>query len=160
MVSKLLPHHLSDQMFKLKQKTTQASYLSFALGNVLYAINIQNIVNIIEGANLIYLSHMSPPIVGMHYSNNMFIPILDFAGYRPHSKQAKLLILSNNSLKKDQNFGLSVDAIDQIMYFKESNLIKNAYPFNNLLPSYFYAYNRDNVINFIDTQDLFNQIEP
>ena len=160
MVSNLLSSSISDEMLKLKQKQNQTSYLSFMLGNTIYAINIQNIVNIVERANLIYLSHMSPPIVGMHYYNNVFVPILDFAGYRPHSKDTKLLILSINSFKRDQSFGLSVDSIDRIVYCKDSALEKNKYPFNNLLPSYYYTNNKNRLINFIDVQDLANQIEP
>lgn len=159
MVSNTLSAGISDEMLKLKQKQSQTSYLTFFLGNTVYAINIQNVVNIIEKANLIYLSHMSPPIVGMHYYNNLFVPILDFGGYRPHSSDAKLLILSTNSFKKDQNFGLSVDRIEKLLYFKDRDLLQNQYPFNNLLPSYYYSNTKNKVVNFIDVQDLANQIE-
>lgn len=159
MVSNTFSAGISDQMLKLKQKQSQTSYLTFSLGSTVYAINLQNVVNIIEQANLIYLSHMSPPIVGMHYYNNLFVPILDFGGYRPHSKDAKLLILSTNTFKKDQNFGLSIDRIDKLSYFKDNELLQNQYPFNNLLPSYYYAHSKNKTVNFIDVQDLANQIE-
>lgn len=162
MTQQLEKDSLSDKLFKLKQSNSQTSYLCFNLAETNYAINIQNIINIIENPSLVYLSHMSPPIIGMQHYNRLFIPVLDFAGYRPYSKNYKLLVLSSNYFRKDNPFCLIVDEINELKYFKQKDLEKNPYPFNNLLPSYYYCPAKrapKKTVHFLDVQDLENQID-
>lgn len=159
MKSKINQKSISDGMFKLKQESSQTGYLNFELAQTIYALNIQNIVNILEKPNLVYLSHMTPPIIGMQFYEQVFIPILDFAGYRPYNKDSKLLILSSNVFKKDHPFGLIVDAIGELQYIKQKQLIKNPYPFNSLLPSYYYSIYKKSPLNLLDIKDLENQID-
>lgn len=162
MTQQLENESLSDKLFKLKQGNSQASYLCFNLADTSYAINIQNIINIIEKPNMVYLSHISPPIIGMQHYNKLFIPVLDFGGYRPYNKNYKLLVLSSNYFRKDNPFCLIVDEINELKYFKQKDLIKNPYPFNNLLPSYYYYKAKrltKKSVHFLDVQDLENQID-
>lgn len=150
---------ITEQIFKHKQKSSQTSYLCFRLKDAYYAINIQNIIDIIENPSLVYLSHMSPPIIGMQHYLNGFIPALDFAGYRPYSQKGKLLILSTSFFRKDHPFCLVVDQISRLVYFKHDELIQNPTPFNELLPAFYYAYHQGKKVNFLDLQDLANQID-
>lgn len=158
---------ISDQLFKLKKSKLQTCYLSFVLTNTNYAINIQNIINIIDTPNLIYLSHMTPPIIGMQHHDSSFIPVLDFAGYRSNhtnnTTKPKMLVLSESCFRKDKSFGLLVDSITAIEYFKQKDLIRNKQPFDNLMPAYYYATVDDNRnksrINLLDINDLANQLD-
>lgn len=150
---------ISDEMFKLKQESSQTGYLSFELASTYYAINIQNVVNILDKTQMVYLSHLNPPVIGMQFYNKVFIPVVDFAGYRPYSKKVKLLILSSNMFRKDQPFGLIIDEVNSLHYIKQKDLINNPHPFNNLLPSYFYIKTRSNKLFFLDIKDLENQID-
>jgi chemotaxis signal transduction protein len=154
-----IQHSISDELFKLKQESSQIGYLCFTLGSANYAINIQNILHIVDTPALVYLSHLSPPIVGMHYYEQRFIPALDFAGYRPHTNLLKLLILSSNIFRKNNPFGLVIDNVHELQYFKIKDLIENPYPFNNLLPSYYYTDFKERQLHFIEVQDIENQIE-
>ena len=95
----------------------------------------------------------------MHYYGQLFIPILDFAGYRPYGSPSKFLILSSNIFRRNNPFGLVIDYVNELQYFKPKELIKNPYPFNNLLPSYYYIDFKERKLNFIEVQDLENQIE-
>lgn len=150
---------ITEQIFKHKQKSSQTSYLCFKLAGVFYAINVQNILDIIEQPHLVYLSHMSPPIVGMQHYHSRFLPVLDFGGYRPYSKDGKLLVLSSNYFRKDHLFCLVADNITKILYFKHNQLVQNPTPYNELLPAFYYAFHQGKKVNFIDLQDLENQIE-
>ncbi|MBP9722165.1 MAG: chemotaxis protein CheW [Gammaproteobacteria bacterium] len=159
---------LSDSIFKFKKGSSQTGYLGFQLSGTCYAINIQHVINIIEHPSLIYLSHMSPPVVAMQHHGENFIPILDFAGYRlntniDQNNYPKVLVLSENCFRKDKPFGLLVDNILDIVYFKQKDLIKNNHPFDNLLPAYYYAISKhssNNVLVYLlDINDLANQID-
>lgn len=150
---------LSDQLFKLKQSNNQTGYLSFSLAQIHYAINAQNIINIMYDLNLVYLSHMSPPILGMQYYNRNFIPVLDFGGYQPYDKNHSLLILSETQFRNSNLFGLIVDDINEMLYFKQKDLTRNNAPFDNLLPAYYCAASKSSIIHLIDVHDLANQIE-
>ncbi len=150
---------LSKAVFNLKKNSFQTSYLEFSLSNTHYAINLQNIITIIDNPTLIFLSHMLPPIVGMQHYNNGFISVLDFAGYRPNNACPKILVLSENCFRKDNPFGLLVDSVSEILYFKQKELIISKHPFDNLLPAYFYALHKDSLINLLDINDLAKQIE-
>lgn len=150
---------ISDEIFKLKQNTTQNAYLNFSLENTYYGLSVQNIINIIEKPNLIYLSHMHPPIIGLQYYNDKLISVLDFGGYRPHKKLCKLLVLTENPLLKNNPFALIVDEVFNLKYITTKELLKNKFPFNNLLPSYFYTnFDKNNNLNILDICDLANQL--
>ena len=149
----------SEQLFKLKKASSQTAYLTFTLANVQYGMNVHNINGIIESPALIYSSHMSPPVVGLQHYNKNYIPIMDFAGYRSNPALSKILILSTSFFRNDKIFGLLIDQINEIHYATQKDFIKNNYPFNNLLPSYFYINNRLNRINLLDVADLANQLD-
>lgn len=150
---------LSKAVFNIKKGSSQTGYLGFSLSSTQYAINLQNIITIIDNPALIFLSHMLPPVVGMQHYNNGFISVLDFAGYRPNNACPKILVLSENCFRKDNPFGLLVDSISDILYFKQKELILNKHPFDNLLPAYFYALHKNSLINLLDINDLAKQIE-
>lgn len=99
MPTNTLVPNITNDIFKLKRKSSQTTYLCFSLSGTLYALNIQNICNIIERPCLVYLSHISPPISAMQYYQNGYIPVLDFAGYRPNGKNNKLLVLNSSFLE-------------------------------------------------------------
>lgn len=151
--------NITEQIFKHKQKSSQTSYLCFKLSNVFYAINIQNIIDIIDTPNMVYLSHMSPPVVAMQHYEMGFIPVLDFAGYRPYNNDYKLLVLSTSYFRKDRPFCLIADKITKLLYVKHDELIQSTTPFNELLPAFYYSYYQGKRVNFLDLQDLANQID-
>ncbi len=159
MTTNTLARKISSDIFKLKRQASQTPYLCFCLSGTYYALNIQHVDNILEQPSLVYLSHISPPIVAMQYYCKRFMPVLDFSGYRPHFKNSKLLILNLNCFRNDKPFALIIDEVDNLLYFKQSDLKYNKAPFNELLPSFYYTLYKNKKIHFLDIQDLANQIE-
>lgn len=151
---------LSEQLFRLKKTSIQTGYLVFTLADIHYGISTQNINDIITKPALVYSSHMSPPIVGMQHYNDCYIPVMDFAGYRSvHSNAAKILVLSKSCFRKDNLFALLIDNVNDIVYASPKDLTKNNQPFNNLLPSYFFAKFKNKTIYLLDINDLANQLD-
>ena len=122
-------------------ETNENSYLYFNLGGSKYAINIQQIVEIMKLPLLDYPQKLANNIVGLLNYNNFTINILDLRFYlnvkvTPYSISNQLLIVKTD----EAIFGLIIDKVEDILSLDESKI------------EYFQFSNEENIIEFLYKQ--------
>lgn len=122
-------------------ETNENSYLYFNLGDSKYAINIQQVVEIMKLPLLDYPQKLSNNIVGLLNYNNFTINILDLRFYlnikvTPYSISNQVLIVKTD----EAIFGLIIDKVEDILSLDESKT------------EYFQFSNEENIIEFLYKQ--------
>ncbi len=148
---------LVNNNFLVEDIESQNLFLSFKLGENKYAINVSNVVEIMNLPQLDYPQKLAGNIVGLLNYNNFNINVLDLRFYlnikpEKYSLSTKLLIVKTDEMF----FGLIVDNAEDIISIlpskiEEFNLDKKLTPIQGI-----YYYN-DEILSVIGA-DLIEQI--
>lgn len=98
-------------------------YLSFRLGEELFAVNILNIKEIIKPAAVTELPRCEPVILGILSLRGTILPVVDLRmllGHEqsPLTRSARVLIVTDG----DELIGLLVDEVRQVLHLADENI--------------------------------------
>ncbi len=100
------------------------AFLTFSLGNQLYALPIEDVVEVAAMVELVSVVSAAPEILGLANRHGEVLPILDL---RPVFQQGKSRINASTlfvvAASADQRVGLVVDEIHQVEYFGIEQLV-------------------------------------
>jgi purine-binding chemotaxis protein CheW len=138
-------------------------YLYFKLGNNKYALNVNQIIEIIQLPLLDYPQKLSNNIIGLLNYNNLTINILDLRFYlklkvTPYSINNQILII-----KTEENiFGLIIDAVENIISLDSSKIKYFPFSEENKIIEFIYKKENENIciINLITLENILKQGVP
>lgn len=138
-------------------------YLYFKLGDNKYAINIEQMVEIMKLPLLDYPQKLANNVVGILYYNNFTINILDLRFYldikvTPYSIANQLLVVKTD----EAIFGLVIDKVENIINLEQSKI--EYFPSSGEKKMIEFMYQKDNetisIINLCALEDVLKQGVP
>ncbi|MCQ2789609.1 MAG: chemotaxis protein CheW, partial [bacterium] len=148
---------LINNNFIVKETQAQNLFLSFKLGENKYAINVSNVVEIMNLPQLDYPQKLYENIVGLLNYNDFNINVLDLRFYlnikpEKYSVSTKLLIVKTDEMF----FGLIIDKAEDIISVFPSK-IEEFVSDKKLTPIQGVYYHNDEILSVIDA-NLVEQI--
>ncbi len=101
------------------------SFLTFSLGTQLYALPIDDVVEVAAMVELVQVIDALPEVLGLANRHGEVLPVLDL---RPIFRQGKARVNASTlfvvAAHGDQKVGLVVDEVHQVTYFNMQQLVR------------------------------------
>lgn len=115
-------------MEKLLEKTGIATYLTFRVSEEHYAINVKNVVNILEMFKITKVPHAPDYLKGIINLRGQILPVIDIRlklGIQGQSdlENACILVLEIEKGKETVRFGGIVDSVKDVSQFSNNKIV-------------------------------------
>ena len=106
-------------------ETVWLSFLTFSLGPQLYALPIEDVVEVAAMVELVQVVDAPPEMLGLANRHGEVLPVLDLRPIFRHGKSrigaSTLFVVAAHG---EQKMGLVVDEVHQVVYFNIQQLVR------------------------------------
>jgi purine-binding chemotaxis protein CheW len=151
----------------MSNKTKSNDYLLFQIGEELFAVNLNNLNQIIETTELTNVPKASKLLEGIIYHNNELLPIVNFEKWlKPdqevEGEKSNILVVELSFEEGSIEIGLMVDTVLEVVQFSSKD-ISNAPEVGTTTSNYISGVARysEKFVMLVDVRSLFtkNQLE-
>ncbi|GEM_PF-5172099 len=143
-----------NQLAEIPQASSMTRYLIFTFGNDFYAINTENIIEILENFSFTPIPTNVEWFLGVGNFHGEVIPIIDVKIFQQNgsSLEAKKVIVLQSLERKGFEMAMPVDSICEINSVENFNMVKGS---SYIVAESFYKEKR---LYLIDVERLIDQI--
>jgi chemotaxis signal transduction protein len=144
----------ANQLAEIPQTSSMARYLIFTLGNDFYAINTENVIEILENFSFTPVPTNVEWLLGVGNFHGEAIPIIDVKIFQQNgsSPEVKKVIVLQSLERKNFEMAILVDSICEIKSVENFNPVKKS---SFLVAESFYKEKR---LYLVDVEMLIDQI--